>query len=247
MKKANGWNYITSINYRRMTVMVLALVILYHVGRAQSESFMGNRVGMNQLMQAFNRITFEDDLNSAIEGSDYLFDDWHEGFIYGTLEAEGIPATINYNVTEQSLAIKFEGKLAKIHASQLCYFTIQNSDLHNTKIVNPFCYLQMSRSDLDLIELVIEGNYTLGVLTTSKTLRPSYNEALVSGNRNVEIIQIQKYCLIYKDKFVILPKSRRKLKKILKEHFDSSIVTSLEKRNLKSRDDYIAWIQSINR
>ncbi len=128
---------------------------------------------------------------TKVEGSVDMFEDWTKAAIYLSKGKQGTILEVNYDIMNHIVPVRVNGKEYSLNPIAVDSLVLQNSDqvLVNTRV------LKGLSGDALLLRVLNGSNFALYRKTAIEVIKPTYNEALNVGSRNVKLNQEKVYLL----------------------------------------------------
>ena len=178
--------------------------------------------------------------DKGIKGSRYLFSDWTKGILYFENGDVYDQYLINLDAYSQSIVVVDGDRLVDLPTHFVKYFSLSPEGSVSEKIFN-----KVKLEDQQVFaELLLDGDYQLLKIGSTKIRKANFNPALNAGEINDRFISTYKYYLSYNDQVRLI---QQKKKKCLKDFNDLLEFQSLVKKfGVKNELDLIAIFQELN-
>jgi hypothetical protein len=191
----------------------------------------------------------------AVVGDPYLDSTWHIGSIklfqkIGPPGREGdsianVPLRLDLHANELEVQVNNSKEIRAVSGNQVRFFTIEGTERRI------FMSTRQFRSEDNLqgfVELVQQGRLSLVEYGKLNIIKPSYNEALGTGTKDIKIVKVTQYYVVRGNTLFHIGSSKKKLLEAMGDRADD--VEKFIKTNdisLKSRTDLAKVFAYYNR
>lgn len=222
---------------------IILIIIVFQCFFAQAQNNVGpgidsdlSEIGNISGMYAIG--TF-DNSDKSLDGSTMLFDDLTYAYFKLKIN-EGFakePVELNYDIQSRNFVLKLKDE----------YYSIQCDYVNEIKLLNSEVYTVIQEDDsFELAQKLVDGPVVLLSKPFIQIKKANYNVALNFGSKRDKATKKTAFFLKIGEELIELPKKRKKLKKVLRNHPELLKYLNSQKVKLKDRSNLIEVINNYN-
>lgn len=182
------------------------------------------------------------------EGSLYLSDLWLQTTFYFSDEEEVTQVLSKFNMQDHTFLVRLDNEMFEVDPDNLYRIVLKPPASDSIVLVNGRTYFGTRKLPEDKIYHVLnEGVYSLLSCYSVDIIPPTYILALNTGRKKARIAKNVKNYFLYKNRFVEIPKTKRKAKKELYKYRAILKIAEDQKCKFKDQEDLIRLFQEINK
>lgn len=228
--------------FKTYIIVFLFLTITVSYGNAQANvqgsGFVEFASGVNNLTYGVQEIK---DNSKKIKGSSLLFDEYMKGTF--KLKQGNISEVylLNYDLFENTVNVTGKDVVFTVPVSFL-----DSMNVASNGIEREFRLFKNEKGESKLMEVLVDGEFTLLKDVRAKLINPTYKATIDTGDKFYKIRKKSTLYFLDEGSVIKLPNKSKKVKRIkaLKSHVVKA--EEKEKINFKKEDEVVTFFESIN-
>ena len=210
---------------------LVTLVSCFSIVSAQTNHAEVGVVDINSDFTNPNFMIKEKPFASKLEGSQMLFQEELSGYVVPKSGIRTKQLKINYNLVMKQTIITMKGDVFSIQDRHLDSLVITNKNKETVYLFGE----EKDKSEILLLEVLVDGMYPLLKSTKASLVRPDYNPILMTGNKNTSIKKIDFYYVLDSGNFIMLPNKATKV--LTSDSYSLTFKNLVKKSNPKMKNE----------